>query len=108
MVLRLKTWESRSPPGLLSAGKTKHPIHNELRSDPVSLLKTQSPNIAGWSSPVARQAHNLKVVGSNPTPATNLPHQTHLAKTPRSEMTGRLALARLKRAPNHEALLTLP
>ena len=29
-------------------------------------------NIAGWSSPVARQAHNLKVVGSNPTPATNI------------------------------------
>ena len=28
-------------------------------------------SIAGWSSPVARQAHNLKVVGSNPTPATN-------------------------------------
>lgn len=28
-------------------------------------------NVAGWSSPVARQAHNLKVVGSNPTPATN-------------------------------------
>ena len=26
---------------------------------------------AGWSSSVARQAHNLKVVGSNPTPATN-------------------------------------
>ena len=29
-----------------------------------------SPIDAGWSSPVARQAHNLKVVGSNPTPAT--------------------------------------
>ena len=28
--------------------------------------------IAGWSSPVARQAHNLKVVGSNPTPATKI------------------------------------
>ena len=28
---------------------------------------------AGWSSPVARQAHNLKVVGSNPTPAPNKP-----------------------------------
>ena len=27
--------------------------------------------IAGWSSLVARQAHNLKVVGSNPAPATN-------------------------------------
>ncbi len=28
-------------------------------------------SIAGWSSPVARQAHNLKVAGSNPAPATN-------------------------------------
>ena len=27
---------------------------------------------AGWSSPVARQAHNLEVVGSNPTPATKI------------------------------------
>ena len=26
---------------------------------------------AGWSSLVARRAHNPKVVGSNPTPATN-------------------------------------
>ncbi len=25
---------------------------------------------AGWSSPVARQAHNLEVAGSNPVPAT--------------------------------------
>ena len=33
-------------------------------------MKTQT-SVAGWSSPVARQAHNLKVVGSNPTPATN-------------------------------------
>jgi hypothetical protein len=32
--------------------------------------------IAGWSSPVARQAHNLKVVGSNPTPATSFPLAT--------------------------------
>ena len=28
---------------------------------------------AGWSSPVARQAHNLKVTGSNPVPATKIP-----------------------------------
>ena len=27
---------------------------------------------AGWSSPVARQAHNLKVLGSNPSPATSI------------------------------------
>lgn len=26
---------------------------------------------AGWSSLVARRAHNPKVVGSNPTPATD-------------------------------------
>ena len=29
-------------------------------------------NIAGWSSLVARRAHNPKVKGSNPFPATNL------------------------------------
>ena len=33
---------------------------------------------AGWSSPVARQAHNLKVAGSNPAPATNI---TNFQKT---------------------------
>jgi hypothetical protein len=30
-----------------------------------------SQQIAGWSSPVARQAHNLKVARSNRAPATN-------------------------------------
>ena len=34
----------------------------------------QDTHNAGWSSPVARQAHNLKVIGSNPIPATKLPH----------------------------------
>ena len=29
--------------------------------------------IAGWSSLVARRAHNPKVVGSNPSPATMVP-----------------------------------
>ena len=28
---------------------------------------------AGWSSPVAREAHNLEVAGSNPVPATLTP-----------------------------------
>ena len=28
-------------------------------------------NDAGWSSLVAREAHNLEVVGSNPAPATS-------------------------------------
>ncbi len=30
------------------------------------------PIAAGWSSPVARQAHNLKAAGSNPAPATKI------------------------------------
>ena len=61
MVLCLKTRESRSLPGLPSA----------------KILFHEQPKIsrrriyAGWSSPVARQAHNLKVVGSNPAPATS-------------------------------------
>ena len=38
--------------------------HPPTRSPPTS----PSPS-AGWSSPVARQAHNLKVTGSNPVPA---------------------------------------
>ena len=45
------------------------------------LANPHSPNHsdAGWSSPVARQAHNLKAAGSNPAPATKSkispPHQ---------------------------------
>ena len=35
-------------------------------------LKIEFKYIAGWSSLVARQAHNLKVGGSNPSPATKL------------------------------------
>ena len=35
------------------------------------LEKLHIDNIAGWSSLEARRAHNPKVVGSNPTPATH-------------------------------------
>jgi hypothetical protein len=41
--------------------------------DPI-LRPTVKP-VAGWSSLVARRAHNPKVVGSNPAPATNNPFQ---------------------------------
>ena len=41
--------------------------------------------IAGWSSPVARQAHNLKVAGSNPAPATNFARQ---ARNPALRIAG--------------------
>ena len=34
---------------------------------------------AGWSSPVARKAHNLEVAGSNPAPATSFPRGVGVA-----------------------------
>jgi hypothetical protein len=37
---------------------------------PEVFLKGTQRLIAGWSSPVARQAHNLKVASSNLAPAT--------------------------------------
>jgi hypothetical protein len=78
MVLCLKTWESRSSPGLQC---TIIPL---LRSHPKfefyrwglrrislrGLTEHKCVTDAGWSSPVARQAHNLKVVSSNLAPAT--------------------------------------
>ena len=38
--------------------------------------------IAGWSSSVARWAHNPKVVGSNPAPATMVPWCSGLSRLP--------------------------
>jgi hypothetical protein len=122
MVLTLKRWKSRTPPGIAAgvAGKV-YPFTSQ-RADPrgqpfwrlcpravrwsSKLVRAsqgqpaarsegqlvdrergsqgdgcrrrrlrQNGFIAGWSSPVARQAHNLKVVGSNPTPATNVSEQ---------------------------------
>ena len=42
--------------------------------------KNKKENIAGWSSSVARRAHNPKVVGSNPAPATITCHLFNLNK----------------------------
>jgi len=38
--------------------------------DPQSIGHNSGLHDAGWSSPVAREAHNLEVTGSNPVPAT--------------------------------------
>ena len=45
---------------------------------------------AGWSSPVARRAHNPKVAGSNPAPATNWKARKHWVSGP-SALSGLLA-----------------
>ena len=95
MVLHLKVWESKSPPNLInnikvplyddktlmtrdgaarSTGRTLHwrRLTPASPRQALNLTKQYAPKDAGWSSPVARQAHNLKVAGSNPAPATNL------------------------------------
>jgi hypothetical protein len=48
------------------------PIHNVEKAAAETYLAAAYLFGAGWSSPVARQAHNLKVAGSNPAPATNV------------------------------------
>ena len=80
MVLSLKRWKSRSSPGIAAGGYegkrsknpstclTAHPAHTR---GPTCNRPHNTRTTAGWSSPVARQAHNLKVTGSKPVPATN-------------------------------------
>lgn len=79
MVLRLKTWESRSPPNLERSDKKQFSLNDENPRSHNNALgaRRKRVTVAGWSSPVARQAHNLKVVGSNPTPATKLSNSLH-------------------------------
>ena len=83
MVLCLKTRESRSPPDPHNANpafprhdhrsgpRTRRPLTRARAPDQPHRLAGHPQTLgAGWSSPVARQAHNLKVTGSNPVPAT--------------------------------------
>ena len=58
---RAREWQARI------RGKSENGVDS-----PESGADFPRPFVAGWSSLVARQAHNLKVVGSNPTPAPNL------------------------------------
>ncbi len=138
MVLRLKTRESRSLPGLLNATKiiylfshlrlkpnakaalkALYPIlrnstrggaapPTRRRQKPSRTGKTKQPGAcaavahvnAGWSSPVARQAHNLKAAGSNPAPATR--HNTTIIKTPWINARG-FGVSRAGRLASHSA-----
>jgi predicted RNase H-like HicB family nuclease len=53
----------------LTANSDRIPVSEERSGDFVDSLSSFHHN-AGWSSPVAREAHNLEVAGSNPVPAT--------------------------------------
>ena len=57
-------------PGLITRG-----IFHRLAQTPSGLTIGYSTD-AGWSSLVARRAHNPKVAGSNPAPATENPRDT--------------------------------
>ena len=85
MVLCLKTWESRSLPGLQNACVFSTTVNFKIaRVFTVHFRRTCRINLhdrrvdAGWSSPVARQAHNLKVVSSNLAPATKFQYAVSL------------------------------
>src|ERR1700733_8610200 len=54
--------------------------------------------IAGWSSPVARQAHNLKVIGSNPIPETKWTAGIHPNESPPWGAVFAFLPARLRRS----------
>ncbi len=59
-----------------SAGRAPALQAGGRRFDPVTVHHPHESSvilqIAGWSSSVARRAHNPKVAGSNPAPATNI------------------------------------
>ena len=65
------TWGESSSVGRASAfqaeGRRFEPGLSLQKSIPFII-----PLVAGWSSQVARRAHNPKVEGSNPSPATKL------------------------------------
>jgi len=61
--------------GYAPAAHAPQPRHRSTCTNAARHTKPQrhtqdAATTAGWSSPVARQAHNLKVTGSNPVPAT--------------------------------------
>ena len=66
---RVKPKPNPAPAGQPASQTPIHSSHlPSLITDPRSMVTDIG---AGWSSPVARQAHNLKAAGSNPAPATN-------------------------------------
>ena len=104
MVLSLKRWKSRSSPGIAASEYGLNPFtclaprgRLRLRSSEAFALQGYIGG-AGWSSPVARQAHNLKVTGSNPVPATNpkpaAERSTASGRPPRESVGGLSAFGR--------------
>ena len=67
-------------------------------SNPALGTSNAGTQIAGWSSTAARRAHNPKVTGSNPVPATNFGAVAQLARAFGSYPTGH----RFKSSQRHQ------
>ena len=70
MVVNWQSGQKQGSPRQLASAKyarIQKGVDRQLGAEHVA-----PPLVAGWSSLVARQAHNLKVAGSNPAPAPNL------------------------------------
>ena len=78
---------SMKPESMATPASGKAPLSNTIRNNCSPVVLTHAERVsktplpqkeflkgtdAGWSSPVARWAHNPKVAGSNPVPATNI------------------------------------
>jgi hypothetical protein len=62
---KVRPLQEQNPIGFCSGRR-----HNRFAVTPPRHSAKPNALDAGWSSPVARQAHNLKAAGSNPAPAT--------------------------------------
>ena len=66
------TEPANRPVGLITGKREFGKNSKKALTVPTSTRTLRLHFVAGWSSLVARQAHNLKVAGSNPAPAPNL------------------------------------
>ena len=64
------TSQKRYTKNFSQKGLTFCPAYGIIFEQSARTAEERKVNIAGWSSLVARRAHNPKVVGSNPAPAT--------------------------------------
>ncbi len=87
-----RPWYCASRPGRVGRRQARQDhamIHHSLSHDHDKARRpTAAGQDAGWSSPVARQAHNLKAAGSNPAPATNTTTHNPDHQAPRPKATG--------------------
>jgi hypothetical protein len=91
LFITLKIAAARGGPHISSRSREAGILKEQAALQPLSPSDLKAAAVAGWSSPVARQAHNLKAAGSNPAPATNLPTRKNPPKAGRPHQRGRLA-----------------